>query len=801
MFAKFKDLTLFARVTKRKSIHAHQELISLVRNNDKLVIVGPAGSGKTTTLKKVALNNASDFIKQKSDSRIPIIVPLRDYGAENIRSIIESIIKPWKLTLKIIEQDLLDGKFIVIFDGLNEVPSNIREKCFQEIRTFTREYRANRFLFTSRNFEYDESWVSDESSIPVCEIEPLTQGQIEGYIRKYFERKEKLAGELIYELKLHDSRVWENSKSLARLAGTPLLLQMLILTFEEMGRIPKTEGELLLRFVDEILFKRERSKSAADFDPDVKKFLLASIAWEMQQYELSSIEKRRVYPLFLKKLDELKRDGRANTSYDANQVWRELQNNHLIVDDGELVHWPHALYQELFVGLSLRDSCFDKNWDPIFKEIYAQFHPLSARKLGSRDFEIGLRMLDVVPHLHRLKCLIAIAAVNPLLAKEAYMRFEPEHNLGMLEEFSITLRKNLLSDSWSGDSHRNMLEAASYISAKELCSVFNDAVTLCPNWEGRDRAVNLLWYQCRSSIEVDALELLKTAASTDPNSHVRKTALNILILSDESMAEGILSFLIQRLFDENQGFLSDPQLHLQKLIDLEFVVNRLVNLTEKEKDQEKIKRIIWCLGKSQINNAFAQKILLEFARKSGNEEIRSMSAFALANYPSDETIKVLSGLIKRDASKVVRVNAINSLHSVGGTKALSSIISALNDSETDVSEKAVETLVDLSKKEKRVVNALLRNLKKVEQKSRFLLALSLIVVNETDLFVQAKICKELRFYKNERDKYVRLEMALALRIYDLQLSNEMMWELFKDNDPIISEIAKEYLNQWGNIEL
>jgi HEAT repeat protein len=801
MFAKFKDLTLFARVTRQESKYDPQELIGLIRRNDKLVIIGPAGSGKTTTLKKVAFDNASNFLKNKTDSRIPIIVPLRDYGAENIRSIIESVIKPWELTLEIIEQDLLEGKFIIIFDGLNEVPSTIRQKCFQEIRTFTREYRESGCLFTSRNFEYEDSWVSiDENTVPVCEIESLTQGQIESYIRKYFESKEDLAGKLIYELRLHDSRVWENSKSLARLAGTPLLLQMLILTFEEMGRIPKTEGELLLRFVDEILFKRERSKAAADFEPDVKKFLLASIAWEMQQDELSSIEKRRIYPLFLKKLDDLKRDGRANVSYDASQLWRELQNNHLIVEDRELVFWPHALYQELFVGLSLRDSCFDEGWKPIFKEIYVQFHSLDARKLGSRDFEIGLRMLDVVPHLHRLNCLIAIAAVNPLLAKEAFIRYEPEHNLGMTEDLSVTLRKSVLSDSWTGDSHRNILIAASYISVKDFCSIFNDAVTLCPNWEGRDQAVNLMWYQCRYSLELSVLELLKTASSTDPSPHVRKTALNILILSDDTHTEEIFPFLIQRLFDESQGFLSDPQLHLRKLLDLELVVNRLTDMAKKEKSPEKIKRIIWCLGESQVKNAVAQKTLIEFAGKSIDDEIRSMSAIALAEYPSDKTIKVLGGLVKNDMAKAVRISAINSLHSIGGTKALSSIISVLNDGDTDVSEKAVATLVNFSKKEKRVVRILLRNLKQSEIKSKVLLSLSQISIKETDPLVQEKICKEIRFYRNERDKYVRLEIALALRSYDVALSNEMMRELSNDKDQNIREIAGLYMNEWG-IEL
>ena len=352
MFAKFKSLTLFARI-KQDENKEPQELLQLVRKNKKLVIIGPAGSGKTTTLKKVAVDHATNCIKHKPKSYIPIIVPLRDYGAVDLKLIISSIIKPWNLPFESIEQDLLEGKFLIIFDGLNEVPPSIRQQCFQEIRSFTKEYRPNKFLYTSRNFEYQDDWISiDEKPVLVCEIETLNKEQIEDCVQRYFVRKKNLADKLIDELKIHDLNVWGNRKSLARLAGTPLLLQMLILTFEEKRRIPKNEGDLILGFVDEILLRIEPTKSAAEFNPEVKKYLLAAIAWEMHEGMLSSIEKRQAFSVFLKRLDELKQSGRASILYDANQIWQELQNNCLLIDDGTLVYWPHPLYQEMFVGLA-----------------------------------------------------------------------------------------------------------------------------------------------------------------------------------------------------------------------------------------------------------------------------------------------------------------------------------------------------------------------------------------------------------------------------------------------------------------
>ena len=86
MFAKFKSLTLFARVKQKKNTLAPRELIEIIQKNKRLVIIGPAGSGKTTTLKKVALENARKYIKNKPRSFIPILIPLRDYVMNDLNS-------------------------------------------------------------------------------------------------------------------------------------------------------------------------------------------------------------------------------------------------------------------------------------------------------------------------------------------------------------------------------------------------------------------------------------------------------------------------------------------------------------------------------------------------------------------------------------------------------------------------------------------------------------------------------------------------------------------------------------------
>ena len=228
MFAKFEKLTLFAQVKSPSS--QPEPLLNLISRCPKLVILGPAGSGKTTTTQKVTLEYAQNAFRGKLGAKTPIFVPLRDYGEQNLRQLINTTIKFCGLSVNNIEDDLSLGELLLVFDGLNEIPIDRREVCFSELRNFLREFPTNRYIFTSRTLDYQDNWLSSGSrEFPVCEIQGLTKGQIESYIFRYFKDQESKAESLINELELHTDEVWENRKSLARLAGVPLLLQMTLL--------------------------------------------------------------------------------------------------------------------------------------------------------------------------------------------------------------------------------------------------------------------------------------------------------------------------------------------------------------------------------------------------------------------------------------------------------------------------------------------------------------------------------------------------------------------------------------------
>lgn len=153
MFARFEKLTLFAQVSL--GISNPEPLLDLIDRSQRIVVLGVAGAGKTTTLRRVALKAAQKILEGNSDSSIPILVSLRDYGPPpSVEALVVANFGAWGSSFQDIQANLYLGKFLIIFDGLNEVTEIRKENCYKELRHFVQRFPNNRYLFTSRPIGY-----------------------------------------------------------------------------------------------------------------------------------------------------------------------------------------------------------------------------------------------------------------------------------------------------------------------------------------------------------------------------------------------------------------------------------------------------------------------------------------------------------------------------------------------------------------------------------------------------------------------------------------------------------------------
>jgi hypothetical protein len=163
----------------------------------RAVVLGNPGGGKSTLASKICYDLASEYRKRHVNGRelTAVLVVLRDYGAakkEHTCSIVQFMeavanshyqIKPPSGS---IEYMLLNGRAIVIFDGLDELlDTSHRLEISDDIESFCNLYPAVPILVTSREVGYEQAPL-DSNRFIVYRLAPFDDQQVGEYVHKWF---------------------------------------------------------------------------------------------------------------------------------------------------------------------------------------------------------------------------------------------------------------------------------------------------------------------------------------------------------------------------------------------------------------------------------------------------------------------------------------------------------------------------------------------------------------------------------------------------------------------------------------
>ena len=323
----------------------------LKKPGGKFLILGDAGSGKSTCIRRLAYILAQEGLQSSEDSKLPVMLRASAIAEELSEKkkvgIAEICLEETKRLLNAATpsfsiKDLQDGKVMIFIDGLDEISSDAsRKKVLNSIEKFSNSYPNCKIVITSR--ENPSLLTSTEESDP-----------LKKYVTYYISPIDlKQASQLVDKLQKQRNLSSENSKEIIRrlqqihgMDLNPLLVTVFVATSGYSKQdIPANITELFKKYTEMMLGRWDASKGLAQqYHAPLKDFIVTQIAYEMHRREATHIGLEE-----FKKIAEKELEKRGHKA-DFKQIMAEIFRSGLFRVFEERIEFRHLLLQEFFAG-------------------------------------------------------------------------------------------------------------------------------------------------------------------------------------------------------------------------------------------------------------------------------------------------------------------------------------------------------------------------------------------------------------------------------------------------------------------
>jgi len=612
----------------------------------KVLLVGKPGSGKSTVLQRFRWEWASEALKE-GDRPIPVLVQLR-----SDRSIVQAICAEFrqaKLRVSREEVDdlLLDGRLLLLLDGVNEMPSQQRR---QELQLFHYDNPDTPMIFTTRDLALGGS-LGIQKKLEMC---ALTEAQMREFVHKHLPQD----GDLLLQ-QLRDR--------LREIAETPLLLEMMCKVFKNSGKIPQSKGELFQEFDRQY----EEFKGPASVSEDFRRFksdLLQQLAFVMLQGDSQrptdgwvAISRRKAEGILKCWL----RDEEEQEPLKKAKEWLEdLRKHHLlqVAAKPEEIEFHHQLFQEYYAGRALLKLFEDKHSDVMDDERLQHFYLNYFKWTEPLAFMLSLLRDDVqAVRVVRLALEVDLR-LGARLAGEVQREFQ-KRTVGLVDELDVPrwLKVELLGVTRSDEaipiSYR-VVEDSYYDVRLSAAGALGNI--------GDEKAIP---------------GLLKLVKHSD--SYLRWSAADALgNIADEKAIPGLL-----KLVEHSDSYLRWRAADALGKIGDDRAIPGLLKLVE-HSDSDVRWSAADALGK--IGDAQAIPGLLKLVEDS-DSDVRWRAADALGKIGDAQAIPELLKLVE-DSDSDVRWSAADALGKIGDGRAIPGLLKLVEDSEYYVRRSAADAL-------------------------------------------------------------------------------------------------------------
>ncbi|MFC1728757.1 NACHT domain-containing protein [candidate division KSB1 bacterium] len=350
------------KVIARNSLRRGMGIIEAQRALKRFVLVGEPGSGKSTALRYLARHCATrslEIIEEEPETpgmpdgvQVPVFIELNLYRASDegngILNLVYDHFYPYFFSGDFqnqIDEWIVQGKLLIILDGLNETPQRYREEAVRDIKSFLIKYQQCRFILSSRVRDYPDLF-----QLSILSVQPLTTQTVDSFI---FRSLSDIPDHEAHAEKLKSYLSEYNPEFIFR----PLLLKIVLDVFRESDwTIPRNKALLFRRFF-EIWFRQENLKirKIAPMSRLLLIFrLVGTIAYKMQNRGELRTSRENAWSLiggFLEKQVESRRI--KADEYAADAILEEFLGMGLFIEQDNRIKFYHQMFQEFFAGYHL----------------------------------------------------------------------------------------------------------------------------------------------------------------------------------------------------------------------------------------------------------------------------------------------------------------------------------------------------------------------------------------------------------------------------------------------------------------